>query len=174
LTGQTTLSKLVKLKTIAATCLLLFLCVSFAYPQSSTEQPKDEKARKRELKRDAALNLWRLKKSIEKEGFYAARVALNIWRSTAIDADTFDQAKYDELKKQLYEKSVKDSLQCFEYYLEETSFHDAFMCLQTWKIHSQEIGVFDQEKYEALREKLKDARAQKAEEEKKQSEDKEK
>jgi hypothetical protein len=174
LTGQTTLSKLLKLKTIAAVGILLFLCVSFSYAQASTEQSKEEKARKRELKRDAALNLWRLKKSIEEEGFYAARVALNIWRSTAIDAGTFDQAKYDELKKQMYEKSVENSLQCFDYYLEETSFHDAFMCLQTWKIHSQEIDVFDPEKYEALKDKLKDARAQKAEAGKKQSEDKEK
>jgi Spy/CpxP family protein refolding chaperone len=174
LTGQMTLGKPLKLKTIAAASMLLFLCVSFAYAQASTEQSKEEKARKRELKRDAALNLWRLKKSIEEEGFYAARVALNIWRSTAIDAGTFDQAKYDELKKQMYEKSVEKSLLCFEYYLEETSFHDAFMCLQTWKIHSQEIGVFDAEKYQALKDKLEDARAQKAEAEKKQSEDKEK
>ena len=173
MTGQITLSKLLKLKTIAAAAMLLFLCVSFSYAQASTEQTKDEKARKRELKRDAALNLWRLKKSIEEEGFYASRVALNIWRSTAIDAGTFDQAKYDELKKQMYEKSVENSLQCFEYYLEETSFHDAYMCMQTWKIHSQEIGVFDEDKYKTLKDKLEDARAQKAEAEKKQSEDKE-
>ena len=173
MTGQITLSKLLKLKTIAAAAMLLFLCVSFSYAQASTEQTKDEKARKRELKRDAALNLWRLKKSIEEEGFYASRVALNIWRSTAIEAGTFDQAKYDELKKQMYEKSVENSLKCFEYYLEETSFHDAYMCMQTWKIHSQEIGVFDEDKYKTLKDKLEDARAQKAEAEKKQSEDKE-
>ena len=173
MTGQITLSKLLKLKTIAAAAMLLFLCVSFSYAQASTEQTKDEKARKRELKRDAALNLWRLKKSIEEEGFYASRVALNIWRSTAIEAGSFDQAKYDELKKQMYEKSVENSLKCFEYYLEETSFHDAYMCMQTWKIHSQEIGVFDEDKYKTLKDKLEDARAQKAEAEKKQSEDKE-
>ena len=119
-----------------------------AYPQSSTEQSQDDKTRKRELKREAALNLWRLKKSIEEEGFYAARVALNIWRSNAIDAGSFDQTKYDEFKKQMYEKSVNNSLQCFEFYLEELSFHDANMCLQTWKVHSQEIGIFDQTQYE--------------------------
>jgi len=174
LTGQKTLNKLLKLKTIAAAGMLFFLCASFACAQASADQSEEEKERKRELKRDAALNLWRLKKSIEEEGFYSARVALNIWRSTAIDAGTFDQAQYDELKKQMYEKSVKKSLQCFENYLEETSFHDAYMCLQTWKIHSQEIGVFDQDKYEALRGKLADARSQQAEAKKKQSEDKEK
>ena len=167
------MSKLLKLIAIATAGMLMFLCVSLAYAQASTEQTKEEKARKRELKRDAALNLWRLKKSIEEEGFYASRVALNIWRSTAIDAGTFDQAKFDELKRQVYEKSVKNSLQCFEYYLGKTSFHDAFMCLQTWKTHSQEIGVYDEAKYEALRDKLKDARTQKAEAEKKQPQDKE-
>ncbi len=153
--------------------MLILLFIAVAYPQSSDKQTQDEKERKRELKKEAALDLWRLKKSIEEDGFYAARVALNIWRSTAIDADTFDQNQYDEFKKQLYEKSVKNSLQCFETLLEEPSFHDANMCLQTWKVHSQEIGVFDQTKYEELREKLNNARAKKAEENKRNIEEKE-
>lgn len=173
MTGQTTLSKLLKLKTILTAILLIFLCISVAYAQSSTEQTKEEKARKRELKQEAALNLWRLKKSIEKEGFYAGRVALNIWKSNAIDAGTFDQKQYDEFKQQLYDKSVMKSLECFEYFIEEQRFHDANMCLQTWKVHSQEIGLFDQTKYDELYEKLRDARAKKAEENKKMPEGKE-
>jgi hypothetical protein len=160
------LSKYLKLKTIAVAGLLFFLLLSFAYPQSNTQQTKEEKAKKQELKREAALNLWRLKKSIEKDAFYAARVALNVWRSNAIDAGTFDQAQYDEFKKQLYEKSVMRSLECFDYFLAEQYFHDANMCLQTWKVHSQEIGPFDQEQYEALKERLKAARAKRAEEDK--------
>ena len=163
-----------KLKTLAATGLLFFLLLSLAYPQGSTEPSKDEKARKQELKREAALSLWRLKKSIENDAFYAARVALNIWRSNAIDAGTFDQAQYDEFKKQLYEKSVMRSLECFDYFLAEQYFYDANMCLQTWKVHSQEIGLFDQEQYEALKERLKTARAKRAEEDKKQAENKNK
>ena len=168
------MSKFIKLKTIAAAGLLLFLCVSLAYPQSNTDQSKAEKARKRELKREAALNLWRLKKSVEKDGFYAARVALNIWRSTAVDAGTFDQVKYDQFKKQLYEKSVMQTLECFNLFLEETDFQNANMCLQTWKVHSQELGVFDPTKYEALKERLSAARAKKEEENKRLSEDEEK
>ena len=169
------MSRLLKLKTILAAILLIFLCISVAFPQSSTEQTKEEKARKRELKKEAALNLWRLKKSLEeeKDGFYAGRVALNIWKSNAIDAGTFDQKQYDEFKQQLYEKSVMKSLECFEYFIEEQKFHDANMCLQTWKVHSQEIGLFDQTKYDELYEKLSDARARKAEEDKKKPEDKE-
>ena len=161
-----------KLKSIAAVSLLLFLCVSVAYPQSSNEQSKEEKARKRELKQEAALNLWRLKNSIDEDAFYAARVALNVWRSNAIDAGTFDQAQYDEFKQQLYEKSVMRSLECFEYFLAEQYFHDANMCLQTWKVHSQEIGLFDEDRFEELKERLKLARAQKAEEDKKRAEEK--
>jgi hypothetical protein len=157
----------IKLKLIAVTILLILLFMSFAHPQSSTELPQEEKAKKRELKKEAALNLWRLKKSIEEEGFYAARVALNIWRSNAMDAGTFDQTKYDEFKKQMYEKSVSNSLKCFEFYLEELSFHDANMCLQTWKVHSQEIGIFDQTQYEELQEKLDKARTEKNLEQKK-------
>jgi len=161
------LNTFLNLKTTAATILLILLFMPFAHPQSSTELPQDEKARKRELKKEAALNLWRLKKSLEEEGFYAARVALNIWRSSAMDAGTFDQTEYDELKKQMYEKSVNNSLECFEFYLEKASFHDANMCLQTWKVHAQEIGIFDQTKYEELTDKLNKARAEKTLKEKK-------
>ena len=161
-----------KLRTITAAGLLLFLFTAVAYPQSSNEQSKEEKARKRELKQEAALNLWRLKKSIEEDEFYAARVALNVWRSNAIDAGNFDQGQYDEFKQQLYEKSVMRSLECFEYFLAEQYFHDANMCLQTWKVHSQEIGLFDEDRFEALKERLKMARAKKAEEDKKLAEEK--
>lgn len=173
-TGPKLLGTLYQMKTITAAGLLLFLCVSVAHPQSSNEPSKEEKARKQELKREAALSLWRLKKSIEEDAFYAARVALNVWRSNAIDAGTFDQAQYDEFKKQLYEKSVTRSLECFEYFLAEQYFYDANMCLQTWKVHSQEIGLFDEEKYEALKKRLSAAREKKAEEDKIVAEDKEK
>ena len=61
-----------------------------------------------------------------------------------------------------------------DYFLAEQYFHDANMCLQTWKVHSQEIGLFDEERYEALKERLKIARAKKAEEDKKLAEDKDK
>ena len=107
----------VKLKTILTAIFLVFLCISVAYPQSNTEQTKEEKARKRALKREAALSLWRLKKSLEEDidGFYARRVNLNIWKSNAIDAGTFDQYQYDEFKQLMYEKSVTKSLECFEY-----------------------------------------------------------
>jgi hypothetical protein len=172
--GKTTLSKLVKLKTILTAILLIFLFISVANPQSSTEQTKEEKARKRELKRETALNLWRLKKSLEEgiDGFYAGRVALNIWKSNAIDAGTFDQKQYDEFKQKLYERSVMKSLECFEYFIEKQKFHDANMCLQTWKIHSQELELFDQTKYDELNQKLSDAKAKKAEEDKKMHEGK--
>jgi hypothetical protein len=100
-------------------------------------------------------------------------VALNIWKSNAIDAGNFDQKQYDAFKQQLYEKSVMKSLECFEYFIENQRFNDANMCLQTWKVHSQELGLFDQTKYDELNEKLKDARAKKAEEDKKMHEEKE-
>jgi hypothetical protein len=170
LLGKTTVGTLFKHKTITVTLLLMVLFIPLAHSQSSTEQTKEEKARKRELKKEAALNLWRLKKAIEEEGFYAARVALNIWRSNAIDAGTFDLAKYDEFKRQLYEKSVKKSLECFESFIEEEYYNDANMCLQTWKVHSQEIGVFDQTKFEELKDRLNKARTEKTSEKKKQSE----
>ena len=54
----------IKIRAILTAILLVFLCIAVAYPQSSTEQTKEEKARKRALKREAALSLWRLKQSL--------------------------------------------------------------------------------------------------------------
>ncbi|MFZ0241991.1 MAG: hypothetical protein WAL90_10130 [Desulfobacterales bacterium] len=109
----------------------------------------------KQLKSAANSSLWRLKYAIDKEGFYAARVALNVWRSNAIDAGVFDQADYDEYKQKIYDKSIRSSLQCFEYAIQHGNVTDARICLHTWKAHSEEMGTFDPGLYEEMHKKLK-------------------
>ncbi len=151
----------VLLRSMVAAALMVLLLVPAVQAQDSAKQVQDAKARQRLLKREALNALWRLKRSLEKDGFYSARVALNVWRTTAMDAGTFDQAKYDAFKKQLYEKSVNDSLRCFEQFLLEEDFYNANFCLQTWRMHARELGSYRQEEYEALKKKLADAKASK-------------
>ncbi len=127
-----------------------------AIPLVWAEQTKEEKERQRMLNLEAANALWRLKRSLEKEGFYAGRVRLNVWRSAATDAGKFDPQKYEEFKLQLYQKSVNDSLECFYLYIEENSPHDAKMCLQTWRAHATEIDQFDEDIYNELVQRLED------------------
>ena len=147
---------------ITAALLLVLLLAPCAIPQDKTEQRPDEKARQQMLEREAANALRRLKRSMEKDGFYSGHVALNIWRSTAMDAGTFDEAQYDEFKTQLYEKSVNDSLRCYEEFLLEEDFYNANFCLQSWRMHSKELGTYDQAEYEVFKTQLEDARAAKA------------
>lgn len=135
------------------------LLVSLAMAQDKSEQSPDEKAKQSMLKREAANSFWRLKRTLETEGFYASRVALNVWRSAAIDAGTFDQEQFNEFKKQLYEKSVNASLKCFEEFIVDEDYYNANVCLQTWRMHSKELGAYDEAQYEALKQKLTDARA---------------
>jgi len=151
---------------IAAALLSILLLVSSAYPQDGNHKDLDLKAKQLTLKREAANALYRFKLRLEKEGFYSGRVALNVWRSAAIDAGTFDPEQYNEFKKQLYEKSINDSLKCFEEFILEEDYYDANVCLQTWRMHSKELGTYDQEAYLALKKKLTDARTAKAAEEK--------
>ena len=77
--------------TITAALVLVLLLVSLASPQGETKKNLDEKTKQRLLKREAANALYRFKLRLAKDGFYSGRVALNVWRSTAIDAGTFDQ-----------------------------------------------------------------------------------
>ncbi|MGD2185284.1 MAG: hypothetical protein PVI71_04110 [Desulfobacterales bacterium] len=114
------------------------------------EQTQEEKARQKMLNLEAANALWRLKRALEKEGFYSGRVRLNVWRAAAMDAGKFDPQKYEAFEQQLYEKSVNDSLKCFEYFIEQNSHHDADMCLQMWKMHSKEIDRFDEPTYQEM------------------------
>ena len=130
---------------------------------AAAEQTKEEKARQRMLNREAANALWRLKRALEKDGFYSGRSRLNVWRATAMDAGKFDPQKYEKFKQQLYEKSVIDSLKCFEYFIGQNNPYDANMCLQTWKIHAKEIDKFDEPTYQELIKRLNDMKEQKTE-----------
>ncbi len=145
---------------IAATLLLVLLLAPLGLSQdNNTGLSPEENDRQQMLEREAANALRRLKRSMEKDGFYSGRVALNIWQSTAKDAGNFDQAKYDEFKTQLYEKSVSDSLRCVEEALVEEDIYNANFCLQTWRMHSKELGTYDQDDYEVYLKKMADAKA---------------
>ena len=133
------------------------ICLFFIHtgtPGAFAEQAKAETAEQRTLKLEAANALWRLQRALKEEGFYSGRVRLNVWRAATMDAGTFDPQKYEEFKVQLYEKSVSESLKCFEYFIEQNSPHDANMCLQTWKMHAKEIDRFDEPTYQELVKRL--------------------
>lgn len=125
-------------------------------PFSHADEQKVEKSEKQKLlERYAARSLSRLKQSIKDDGFYNARVSLNVWQSNAIEAGNFDQALYDDFKVQIYKKSIQENLKWFDIFVKQKSFADARTCLRLWRIHSEEIGVFDEEKYNQMLEQLK-------------------
>jgi hypothetical protein len=62
----------------------------------------------------------------------------------------------------LYEKSINESLKCFEEFILDEYYFDANVCLQTWRMHAKELGTYDQAEYEALKKRLTDARSAKA------------
>lgn len=109
----------------------------------------------KQLKVAAANSLWRLKHAIEKEGFYSARTALNVWRSNAEDAGTFDPAEYEEYKRLIYEKSIRNSLNCYQNAIQDENRVDARICLYTWKTRTEEMGIFDPELFEKMSRNLK-------------------
>jgi hypothetical protein len=110
--------------------------------------------RQRELERDSAVNLSLARKSIQEDAFYNAKVALNVWKSSAVDAGNFDQKVYDELRKQLYDKSLRDNLRCIELSIAHRDFQDANQCLRIYRLHATEVGTFDPKRYDDLRERV--------------------
>ncbi|MGB5745792.1 MAG: hypothetical protein WBM69_02345 [Desulfobacterales bacterium] len=151
-----------KILIITAALLVQSFLVPFTIAENKQSLTQEEKARQKMLKIEAANAFWRLKHSLEKDAFYSGRIRLNVWRSTAIEAGTFDQDQYDEFKTQLYVKSIEDSMKCYEEFILEENYYDANICLQTWRMHSRELGTYDKEKYEALKERLKQERIKKA------------
>ena len=120
----------------------------------AAEQKIEKTQEQKLLERYAAESLYRLKQSVKNDGFFNARVALNIWESNAIDAGNFDQALYDEFKAQIYKKSIQENLKWFDIFVKQKDYSDARTCLKMWRIHSEEIGVFDEEKYNEMKERL--------------------
>ena len=135
----------------AMVVMLLLANPIYCAAQSTPELDASPK----QLKKAAYSSLWRLQRAIERDGYYSARVALNVWRSNAIDAGIFDQKKYDDFRRQIYEKSIQSNLDCFEKALADGNTNDAEICLYTWKIHSEAIDVFDQSRYEEMKLRLK-------------------
>jgi hypothetical protein len=120
-----------------------------AKPPAPAVQP--DVVRQRELERDAAVNLSLAKKSIQEDAFYNARVALNVWRRSALDAGNFDRKLYEDLRKQLYEKSIRDNLRCIDAAVAQRDAPEANLCLRIYRLHAQEINAFDPKRYEELK-----------------------
>jgi hypothetical protein len=120
-----------------------------AKPAAPVIQP--DAARQRELERDAAINLSLAKKSIQDDAFYNAKVALNVWKISAVEAGNFDRKLYEDLRKQLYEKSIRDNLRCIDVAVAHRDAPDANLCLKIYRLHAQEINAFDPKRYEDLR-----------------------
>ena len=136
---------------IPLTVALMLVLSAVAAAESVKEKTKKQKL----LERYARESLFRLKQAIKSDGFYNARVSLNIWKSNAIDAGIYDEAQYDTFKGQIYRKSINENLRWFEIFLNLKSYTDARTCLQLWRIHSEEIGIFDESQYEELKKRLK-------------------
>jgi hypothetical protein len=144
-------------KRVRAAALALML-VALAVPDAGGQAAKPaapvtqpDAARQRELERDAAINLSLAKKSIQDDAFYNAKVALNVWKISAVEAGNFDRKLYEDLRKQLYEKSIRDNLRCIDVAVAHRDPPDANLCLKIYRLHAQEINAFDPKRYEDLR-----------------------
>lgn len=148
------------LRAVAVACgLLSALSVAAQEGRPPASPPAAETARQKQLERDASVNLSLAKKAIQEEGFANGRVALNVWKVTAIEAETFDARLYEELKRQLYEKSLRESLRCVEQGIAQRNAADAMRCLQLYRLHAQEIRLFDARRYEELQRRIGEIRA---------------
>jgi hypothetical protein len=126
------------------------LGLPLAWGQTADDPPAETEIGRKQLLNAAYNSLWRLQRAIERDGFSSARVALNVWRSNAMDAGIFKPSQYEDFKRQIYEKSIRSSLACIETAIVYENFSDARRCLHTWKIHSEEINRFERQRYEEL------------------------
>lgn len=140
--------------TVFTIAVLLLLQPITSAQQHAVPESQDA-AYQKALEKEAALNLYRLKRSIEKDGFYSARIALNIWQRTSTDAGTFDPVLYEELKTRLYEKAMADSLACYQYFIRIKDANNAKTCMLIWKSQAKEIDRYDPEVYQELQEGIK-------------------
>ncbi len=137
--------------------LIIFVLVLHLTPLSVVHADKPEKKSDQQklLERYAKDSLWRLKYAIKTGGFFYSRAALNIWKENAVDAGLFDEDLYNQYKRKIYEESVNENLKWFEIFIIQKYYRDARICLQLYKLHAEEINIFDEEKYEDMKKRLK-------------------
>lgn len=138
----------------AVVIITIMVCLLEFSAMADTEKPQTTGITRKQLKIAAYNSLWRLQRAIERDGFYGARVALNVWRSNATEAGLFKQAEYDKYKKQIYEKSIDNSLKCFENSIQNENYTDAKTCLHTWKMRTEELGTYDRDRYEEMKKQV--------------------
>lgn len=147
---------------MAAFSLIMFKPAGWCQTAApAVKPPVTDAARQKELERDAAVNLSLAKKSIQEDAFYNAKVTLNVWRLSAIEAGNFDPRLYEELRRDLYDKSIRDNLRCIESAIAQRNSVDAEFCLKIYRLHSQEINALDPKRYEALRDRINGIRKKK-------------
>lgn len=154
------MTELRNLKSIPTLALALFFGVLVtanavgqeAKPQAPPAAP--DAARQRVLERDAAINLSLAKKSIQEDAFYNAKVALNVWKISAIEAGNLDRKLYEDLRKILYEKSIRDNVRCIDVAVARRDSINANLCLKIYRLHAQEINAFDPTRFEDLRSRV--------------------
>jgi hypothetical protein len=136
--------------------LFIFVLVLHLAPVSvvHAEKPEKKSDQQKLLERYAKDSLWRLKTAIKTGGFFYSRAALNIWKENTVDAGLFDEDLYNQYKRNIYEKSVNENLRWFEIFLTQKNYRDARICLQLYKLHAEEINIFDEEKYEDMEKRL--------------------
>jgi hypothetical protein len=133
------------------------LTVSLYAAGTTGQKNKSKDPHQKALIRQAKASLTRLERAIKKDGFYSARAALNVWRSNAIDAGTFDQQRYEDFKKRIYQASIANNRNYFTEYLARDNFYEARICLEIWRLHSEEIGIYDESAYKRLNKQLNEA-----------------
>ena len=136
-------------------CVAVLVMIFYPMAAGATDKQPEETEQQKLVKRQATLSLNRLKLAVKSDGFYNCRVALNVWKMNAKEAGTFDPELYDKFKKQIYEKSLNENLKWFEIFLSLKNYYDARICLQLWRMHAREMGVYDEAQYEEFKKKLK-------------------
>ena len=134
--------------------LLVSSCV-FVQFSAAAEKKKEKSQKQKLLERYANQSLYLLKNAIKKDGYYSARVSLNVWRENAVEAGIFDEDQYNAFKEQIYKKSIAENLKWFDIFVKQKSFSDARKCMRLWRMHAEEMGLFDEEKYQEMKERLK-------------------
>ncbi len=149
--------RLIKFGLAVAAGLMAGLMLVLACAAAESAQPTSPEAQQKALEKMVRQAERHLEHTIKKEGVFSARVALNVWKSTSLDAGLYDQAAYDAYHQRIYTRAIEANRRWFEGYLRENNLQNAATCLEFWRLHSQELGVLDLAEYEALRERLKNA-----------------
>ncbi len=150
------------IKKIMMAAALLGLLSAVAAAHESDSEPSASQAAPVTLSRGQEARLadsrYRLEKAIREDRYPSILASLNVWRNVAMEAGVFDPERYNAIRREALERSIREVAAWVDVCVAEDLLYEAVYCQKVYAFHARAIGEFNPDLYAEIDRKIKERR----------------